>query len=65
MAGGPGSILPGQRLPLAARAEHVQDAVHDLAEGNHRAPIGPPRFFGRQERLELGPEIIGNAPNRA
>ena len=38
VARGAGPIFPRQGLPLAARTEHVQDAIHDLAEGTTGRP---------------------------
>ena len=56
---------PGVGFPLAARAEHIQESVHDLAEGNNGASRGLGWFLGRQELLELDPEVVGDAPDCA
>ena len=43
--------------------KHVQDAIHHMAEGNHRPAGGVARFLGREQGFELGPQIVGDVPD--
>ena len=65
VAGGTRAELFGQGFPLAAGPQDVENAIHHGAEGNDRPAIGPWGFLGRQERLDSGPEIVGDAPDSA
>ena len=65
VAGGAGAVLSGQRLPLAAGAQDVENAIQDLAEGHDRPPGGAGRFLGREQGVQFGPQIVGDAPDGA
>src|SRR6266550_2866010 len=57
--------LLGQRVPLAAAAHDEDDAIERLALIDARAAGVRLRIVFAQDRLdEIGPEIVGNIPNR-
>jgi len=57
-----GTVFAGDHLPLATRAQDVQNAVeHDTIE--HPWPtVGPGRFVGRQDGFDQFPQILWNLP---
>jgi len=64
VGGGTGTDAGGvQGIPLTAGSQHEKDAIHGLA-GVHGGVMTTQRMrlAGRQQRLDLRPERIGNAP---
>ncbi len=51
-----------ERLPLAACAQDMQNAIHPLAVGKRRSSDGAGRLVGRQNLLDSDPEFVGNGP---
>jgi len=65
VGGGPGAELGGvQGLPLAASAEAEEDGIHADAVGGAglATPEGVSVDAGGDADLDLGPEVIGDAP---
>ena len=58
MDGGPGAELPGDRLPLAAGAQHMQDAIEHPTKWHRRPTTGPRRFLRRQDLLADRPQVV-------
>ena len=55
----------GQRTPLAAGAQQIEDGRHRLAVVHTRPALFYLRFLGRQHGLDLRPEGIGDLVVRA
>src|SRR4030042_1024510 len=53
---------PRQSLPLAAGAQDIEDAIHCLAVGCPRPSTFRLRVLGREQRLDLLPQFVRNAP---
>src|SRR5205823_9046011 len=64
MDGGPGAELPGDRLPLAAGAQHMQDAIEHPTKWHRRPTTGPRRFLRRQDLLADRPQVVRHPPER-
>lgn len=65
MAGGARTELLGHMLPRAAAPEHVKYAVqHTPVRYWRPSSRGLPRLPGRQQRLNLCPQLIVNLPDR-
>jgi len=62
MYGAAGAQGAGQRLPLTARAQDVEDRLRCRAVGHPRAPASRFRAFGGQERLNLHPQRLRDRP---
>ena len=62
-AGRAGPELAGDRLPLAAGAQHVEDAVQHGPERDGGATGGARRLLAGQQRPAFGPKPIGDAPD--
>lgn len=60
MARAAGTVLAGNHLPLASRAQNEQDAVEDGPVGHPRPAVGSQRLVGRQDGFDQVPQIIRN-----
>lgn len=60
MARAAGTVLAGNHLPLASRAQNEQDAVEDSPVGHPRPAVGSQRLVGRQDGFDQVPQIIRN-----
>src|SRR5205085_3041284 len=57
-----GAELAGRVLALAARAQHIEDAVEDRAEGDGGSAGRARPLLPTQEWLELLPQAVGDVP---
>jgi len=60
MARAPGTVLGRNHLPLATRAQNIEDAVEHGAVRYPWPTIGPGRFVGRQDGFDPVPQVFGN-----
>ena len=60
MARAAGTVLAGNHLPLAARAQNVQDTIEHGAIRYAGSAIGSGWFVGRQDGFDQVPQIIRN-----
>lgn len=60
VAGAPGTVLRGDHLPLATRAQDVQNPVEHGLIRYLRPSVGAGRFFTGQKWFNQFPKVIGN-----
>jgi len=60
MARTAGTVLAGNHLPLAARAQDEQNAVEHGAIQHAWSTVGPQRLVGRQDGFDQFPQVIRN-----
>lgn len=60
MARAAGTVLVGNHLPLASRAQNEQDAVEDGPVEHPRPAVGSQRLVRRQDGFDQFPQVIRN-----
>jgi len=58
MTGAAGTVFAWHHLPLTARTQDIQDAVHDRAVRHARSPVHARWLVERQDRFDLRPQVI-------